>query len=112
MLKVKWVSAFMILGFLVAMQSFAGTSVQSMISKGDHVAQTDYYSQQAKDFKAKAMYWETTAESYEKHSDPNTKTDSDKHAAHCRTIAQNYKTMADEAASLASEHQSLTRKGP
>lgn len=112
MLKVKWVSAFMILGFLVAMQSFAGTSIQSMISKGDHAAQADYYSQQAKEFKAKAMYWENTAEFYEKHSDPDTKTDSDKHAAHCRTIAQNYKTMADEATSLASEQMKFPRRNP
>jgi hypothetical protein len=107
MLKVRWVSAFMILGFLVAMQSFAETSVQNMISKSDHEGLANYYAQQAQELKEKAKHWEFTAEFYEKHSDPNAKTDSAQHAAHCRTIAQNYKKAAEEAGALASEHLAM-----
>ncbi len=104
MLKVRWVSVFMVLGLLFAVQSFAETSVQSLISKSDHEGLANYYTQQAQELKEKAKHWEFTAEFYEKHVDPKAKTDSAQHAAHCRAIAQNYKKAADEAQALAGEH--------
>ena len=107
MLKMRWVSAFMVLGLLVAMQSFAQTSVQNMISKSDHEGLANYYAQQVQELREKAKHWEFTAESYEKHPDPNAKTDSAQHAAHCRAIAQDYAKAAEEAGALAREHRAL-----
>ena len=104
LLKLKWVSVFMVFGLLVAMQSFAATSVETMINKSDHHGLVNYYAQQAKELKEKAKHWEHTAEVYEKHADPKAKADSDQHAAHCRAIAKSYAEAADEARALASEH--------
>jgi len=50
------------------------------------------------------------AEFYEKHPEPNAK-DPAQHAAHCRTIAQNYKKAADEAEVLAQEHRAMRPHG-
>ena len=67
MLKLRWTCAFMVLGLLVAMPSFAAEPLETMISKGDHQGLQRYYSQQAQEFKAKANYWDTVAEFYERH---------------------------------------------
>ena len=107
MVKVRWVLAFMVLGLLVATQSFAETSEQKMISKSDHEGLAKYYDQQARDLREKAKQWEFTAEFYEKHPDPEAKNDSVQHAAHSRTIAQEYRKAADEAVALAREHRSI-----
>ncbi|TKS61203.1 MAG: hypothetical protein EWM72_00690 [Nitrospira sp.] len=111
MLKVKWVSAFMILGFLFAMQSFAASPVESPIIKGGHQQLAMYYADQAQNFKAQARFWDNTAESYEHHPELYKASDIAEQAAHCRTIARNYRKMADEAATLASEHMSRSSKG-
>ena len=110
MFKVKLIAAIMILGFLLAMPSFAA-GPESSIPKGDHQVLAMYYADQVQDFKAKARFWENTAESYEHHPELYKASDIADQAAHCRTIARNYRKMADEAATLASEHMSLTRKG-
>lgn len=107
MLKVRWVSVFMVLGLLVAMPSFAETSVQNMISKSDHEGLANYYAQQAQELKEKAKHWEFTAEFYEKHADAKTKADAAQHAAHCRAIAQTYQKAAEEAQALDREHRAL-----
>jgi hypothetical protein len=111
MLKVKWISAIMILGFLFAMPSFAGTGPETSIAKGDHQSLAMYYADQVQDFKAKARFWDNTAESYEHHPELYSATDIADQAAHCRQVARNYRKMADEAAALASEHLSRSRKG-
>ena len=112
MLKVKWVSAFMIVGFLVAMQSFAGTpALETAVAKGTHQELAMHYAEQAQDFKAKARFWDNTAESYEHHPELYSASDIAEQAAHCRQIARNFRKMADEAAALASEHISRSRKG-
>lgn len=111
MRKVSWVFAFMVLGLLVAIPSFAETSVQNMISKSDHNGLAIYYAQQAKDLREKAKQWEFTAEFYEKHEDPKSKAESAQHAAHCRTIAQSYAKAADEADALATEHRAMQSHG-
>ena len=104
LLKLKWVTVFMVFGLVVAMQSFAATSVESMINKSDHKGLANYYAKQAQELTEKAKYWEHTAEFYEKHPDPKAKADSDQHAGHCRAIAKSYTEAADEAKALASEH--------
>ncbi|MGQ0695442.1 MAG: hypothetical protein ACT4OL_07690, partial [Nitrospiraceae bacterium] len=66
MLKVKWISAIMILGLLFAIPSFAA-GPETAVAKGGHQELAMYYADQAQDFKAKARFWENTAESYEHH---------------------------------------------
>ena len=113
MLKVKWTCAFMVLGLLVAMQSFAAESLETMISKGDHQGLQSYYSQQAQEFKTKADNWEFAAEFYEKHpGEPTGSVSSAQHIAHCRTIAESLRKAGHEARDLASQHYQLSRKGP
>ncbi len=103
---------FIVLLLVLAMPSFAATGPEPGIAKGDHQALAMYYAEQAQDFKAKARFWDNTAESYEHHPELYKSSDIADEAAHCRQIARNYRKMADEAAALASEHLSLTRKGP
>ena len=103
---------FIVLLLVLAMPSFAASGPEPGIAKGDHQALAMYYADQAQDFKAKARFWDNTAESYEHHPELYKSSDIADEAAHCRQIARNYRKMADEAAALASEHLSLTRKGP
>ncbi len=103
---------FIVLLLVLAIPSFAATGPEPGIAKGDHQALAMYYADQAQDFKAKARFWDNTAESYEHHPELYKSSDIADEAAHCRQIARNYRKMADEAAALASEHLSLTRKGP
>ena len=103
---------FIVILLVLAMPSFAASGPEPGIAKGDHQALAMYYAEQAQDFKAKARFWDNTAESYEHHPELYKSRDIADEAAHCRQIARNYRTMADEAAALASEHLSLTRKGP
>jgi hypothetical protein len=102
---------FIVLLLVLAIPSFAATGPEPGIAKGDHQALAMYYAEQAQDFKAKARFWDNTAESYEHHPELYKSSDIADEAAHCRQIARNYRKMADEAAALASEHLSLTRKG-
>lgn len=93
------------------MQSVAATGPEPGIAKGNHQELATYYAEQAQDFKAKARFWDNTAESYEHHPELYKSSDIADQAAHCRQIARNYRKMADEAANLASEHLSLVRHG-
>lgn len=112
-LKVRLTCAFMVLGLLVAMPSFAAESLETMISKGDHEGLQGYYSQQAQEFKTKAENWEFAAEFYDKHpGDATGSTSAAQHIAHCRTIAESLRKAAHEARDLASQHYQLSRKGP
>ena len=105
-------SVFFVFSLVLAVQSYAATGPEPGIAKGDHKALAMYYADQAQDFKAKARFWDNTAESYEHHPELYKASDIADQAAHCRQVARNYRKMADEAAALASEHLSLTRKGP
>lgn len=105
-------SVFIVFSLVLATQSVAATGPEPGIAKGDHQALAMYYADQAQDFKAKARFWDNTAESYEHHPELYKASDIADQAAHCRQVARNYRKMADEAAALASEHLNLTRKGP
>lgn len=109
---IRLVTILMFLSLVFAMPSLAASGPEPGIAKGDHQALAMYYAEQAQDFKAKARFWDNTAESYEHHPDLYKASDIADQAAHCRQVARNYRKMADEAAALASEHLSLTRKGP
>ncbi len=113
-MKVRGMLTLMVFGLLVGMSGcaeMAGTSPQRMINANDHNGLANYYTQQAQELREKAKHWEFTAEYYDKHPEPGTKTDSAQHAAHCRTIAQNYQKAADEAEALAREHRAMRPHG-
>ena len=113
MLKLRGICAFVVLGLLVAMPIFAADPLETMISKGDHQGLQSYYSQQAQELKAKANYWDTIAEFYERHpGEPTGARTRAEHIAHCQAISETLRKAAHEAQNLATEHYDLTRKGP
>lgn len=109
--KVRWVLALLVVSLLGGVQGCAGTSADRMISQHDHAGLAYYYSQQAQELREKAKHWEFTAEYYEQHPEPDAKPGSSQHAAHCRTIAQNYRKAADEADALATAHRAMRPHG-
>ena len=68
MLKVKWTCAFLVLGLLFVMQSFAGSHdiPGSMVGKGmgDLFELAMYYEEQAQADKSKAENWDFMADYY------------------------------------------------
>jgi hypothetical protein len=108
---IRLASLFVVFLLLLAMPSFAATGPEPAIAKGSHQDLAMYYADQAQDFKAKARFWDNTAESYEHHPELYKASDIADQAAHCRQVARNFRKMADEAAALASEHLTMTRKG-
>ena len=111
MVKGRLFSMLFVLGLVLILQGCAETSAQRMINANDHTGLATYYTQQAQELREKAKQWEFTAEYYDKHSEPQGKTDSTQHAAHCRAIAQNYLKAADEADALAREHRAMRPHG-
>ena len=91
--------------------SAAGTSPLESINKSDHSALVTYYSEQAKELQDNAKHWDMIAETYEKHQEPAGKASSAEHAAHCRSIAKDYRQAAQEADALAREHRSMLPHG-
>ena len=111
MLNGRWVSMLSAVGLLIVLYGCAETSTQRMIQANDHNGLVQYYTQQAQELREKAKHWEHTAEYYEKHSEPHSKTEPKQHAAHCRAIAQNTLKAADEADALAQEHRTMRPHG-
>ena len=56
-------SVFIVFSLVLAMQSVAATGPEPGIAKGNHQELATYYAEQAQDFKAKARFWDNTAES-------------------------------------------------
>lgn len=108
---VRLLATFMFLSLVLAVPSFAASGPEPGIAKGNHQELANYYADQAQDFKAKARFWDNTAESYEHHPELYKASDIADQAAHCRQVARNFRKMADEAAALASEHLVLVRHG-
>ncbi|WHZ14955.1 MAG: hypothetical protein OJF52_001795 [Nitrospira sp.] len=111
MLRARLVSRVFAVGLVLVLHGCAETSTQRMINANDHNGLANYYAQQAQELREKAKQWEFTAEYYDKHSEPHGKTEPAQHAAHCRTIAQNYMKAADEADALAQEHRAMRPHG-
>ena len=107
----RWVAMLSAVGLLLVLQGCAETSTQGMMNANDHNGLATYYTQQAQEMREKAKQWESWAEYYDKHSEPHGKTEPKQHAAHCRTIAQNYMKAADEADALAREHRAMRPHG-
>lgn len=114
MLKVKWTCAFLVLGLLVTMQSFADEiSMPAGNMAGDHMQLMMYYDHMAKDLKAKAEHWEFAAEYYEKFPAKNIEgMTASEHIAHTRAIAADFRKEMKENMELATKHRDLMRKGP
>jgi len=109
--RLRWVLLFVTVTAGVVLQSCASDSPQRLVNQHDHTALASYYSQEAQQLQQKAKDWDFMAEFYEKHPDSSVKTDSSQHAAHCRSIAQNYRKAAEEATALASEHRAQRPHG-
>jgi hypothetical protein len=115
---IKLVFAFMVLGLLIANQSFAGghPNIESMGGKavGDHHQLTMYYDEQAQNAKSKAQDWEFAADYYAKFPGefPGKTMTAAEHVAHCRSIAEDFKKQEADYRELAAKHRSLMRKGP
>jgi hypothetical protein len=112
MLNRGLLSALLILGLGVLSLTYAAeSSPVPSINQNDHSALVTYYSHQAQDLREKGKHWDMIAEAYEKHQEPGGKMSSAEHAAHCRTIAKDYRQAADEADALASEHRAKLPHG-
>jgi len=103
--KIRGVLLFAIITAGLPLQGCATDSPEQLIHQHDHAALANYYLIEAKKLEQKAKDWDFMADFYEKHPDPSESMGAAEHAAHCRTIAQNYRKAADEAAALASEHR-------
>lgn len=88
--------ALLVLG--VSGQARAENSPVASINSNDHSALATYFSGQTKELQEKAKFWDMLAEAYDKHKDSS-------HAAHCRTIAKEFRQAAQEADALAIEHR-------
>ena len=109
-LTVKWTGAFLVLGLLVAMQTFAQTPAGTM--SGDHMQLAMYYEQQAQDMKAKAQMWEFAGEYYEKFpAEVSGKMTASEHIAHCKAIAADFRKAMKDNQELASKHRAMIRTG-
>lgn len=116
MLKIKWACAFLVLGFLVAMQTFAGShDIPDGIVGGvkTHFGLAMEYEEQAQIAKSKADNWEFMADYYEKF--PKEYHDASmplkEHIAHLRSIAEDFKKTEEQDRALAKKHRLLSRHG-
>ncbi|RPH80139.1 MAG: hypothetical protein EHM80_06055 [Nitrospiraceae bacterium] len=116
--KVKWICAFLVLGLLVATQSFAAhgdPGAEGLLDKagGDHFSLVNYYEEQAQIHKTKAENWEFAAEYYKKFPGEFTgKMTVDEHVAHCLSIAEEFRKAEKQDRAMAAKHRELMRKGP
>ena len=109
MMNSQWSAMLFAVGLVL--QGCAETSTQRMINANDHAGLANYYSEQVQELREKAKRWEMTAEIYDRHSAPHGKTEPERHAAHCRAVAQNFLKAADEADELAREHREMRPHG-
>jgi hypothetical protein len=116
---VKLMFAFMVLGFLIVNQSFAGGGSPNIegiggIAVGDHHKLVMYYEEQAQINKTKAQDWEFVAEYYGKFPEMFREKGmtAAEHIAHCRAIAEDFKKAERQNRELAAKHRDLMRKGP
>lgn len=64
---IRLVITSMVLSLVLAVSSYAATGPEPAVSKGDHQQLALYYADQVQEFKAKARFWDNTAEAYEHH---------------------------------------------
>jgi hypothetical protein len=109
------VAFFMVVGLLIANQSFAGghPNIDGLGGKavGDHHQLAMYYDEQAQIAKSKALDWEFAADYYEKFPGAfSGKMTAAEHVAHCRSIAEEFKKQEANYRELSAKHRALMRK--
>ncbi len=89
-------------------------SPQRMIEQHDHAGLAEYYTDEAQELRDEAKHWDSMAELYEKHPDPDTENivPSKRLAAHSREIAKNDREAADDIEALAAKHRTLLPTRP
>ncbi len=97
----------------------AARSLQDLIERDDHAALVNHYTDEAQKFRQKAQEWEKKAAFYEARDrrnplgqNPHELLAFERHATHCRMIAQNNRRAAEEAEALANEHQKQLQQTP
>ena len=117
MRTVKWTGAFLVLGLLVAMHSFAGSKdiPEGITDKNirTHFEVALHYEEQAQANKSKADNWEFMADYYEKFPKEYNETTIPvkEHIAHLRAIAADFKKAEEHDRALAAKHRALSRHG-
>ena len=111
MLKVTWAFVFLVLGFLVATQSFA-SDLEGKLGKatGDHYAISSYYDEQAQVAKSKAENWDFAADYYQKFpGEVSGKMTAAEHIAHLRSVAEDLRKDEQHYRDMARKHRKMTR---
>lgn len=111
MLKVTWAFVFLVLGFLVATQSFA-SDLEGKLGKatGDHYAISSYYDEQAQVAKSKAENWDFAADYYQKFpGEVSGKMTAAEHIAHLRSIGEDLRKDEQRYRDMAKKHRKMTR---
>ena len=111
MLKVTWAFVFLVLGFLVATQSFA-SDLEGKLGKatGDHYAISSYYDEQAQVAKSKAENWDFAADYYQKFpGEISGKMTAAEHIAHLRSIGEDLRKDEQHYRDMAKKHRKMTR---
>ena len=111
MLKVTWAFVFLVLGFLVATQSFA-SDLEGKLGKatGDHYAISSYYDEQAQVAKSKAENWDFAADYYQKFpGEVSGKMTAAEHIAHLRSVAEDLRKDEQHYRDMAKKHRKMTR---
>jgi hypothetical protein len=111
MSQTQWIGVFMVLGLLVAAQSFAGqASIETLPSRGvtDPHSLAMYDEEQAQLNKIKAQFWDFQADYYQKfpsaYSGKSTVTE---HVVRLCAIAEDFRKDAKCNEELAAKHRSL-----
>jgi hypothetical protein len=103
----------LVFSLMVSFQNCIGlSSPQDLIERNDHAGLVTYYTEEARKFKQTAQEWERKAEFYEtryrrspSNPNPHEPLAFERHAAHCRMIAQSNWKAAEEAEALVDEHR-------
>jgi hypothetical protein len=113
----KWTGAFLVLGLLVTMHSFAGSKdvPEGITDKNirTHFEVALHYEEQAQANKSKADNWEFMVDYFEKFPKEynGTTMPVKEHIAQLRAIAADFKKAEEHDRALASKHRALSRHG-
>ena len=117
MRRIQYICAFLILGVLATVQSFAGTTdiPESQLPGGvkTHFTLALYYEELAQINKSKAEHWEFMADYYEKFPKEyhGTSIPLKEHISQLRAIAVDFRKAEDQARETAKEHHYQARHG-
>ena len=111
MRKMTYACVLVVLGFLVATQSFA-SDLEGKLGKatGDHFALSSYYDEHAQIAKSKAENWDFAADYYQKFpGEVSGKMTAAEHIAHLRSVAEDLRKDEQHYRDMARKHRKMTR---